>query len=168
MRPRLHRHEVETIHTALTQYCHFVLKQLQQLEAERDRFLPSRQTQWLRKKERLTRLLQHVVETHAKINGHMRGRRGHLPSAMRHLMTITRRDFVGTYIPIKEALSILPLKDFVTDKLNISSVTEMVIKLLTHLGQVGVISFRVTDTKDQTKYVRKLDVLRLSAFLLSR
>ncbi len=78
---------------------------------------------------------------------------GRTPEPLRHLLNVTAEDKPGEYITCIEAMTLLPFRDFETD-----------MNTLFNAIQKGAINSFIDDEEGVRK-VRKLDVLRLAAFL---
>jgi len=78
---------------------------------------------------------------------------GRTPEPLRHLLNVTAEDKPGEYIKFLEAMTLLPSRDFETD-----------VNTLFNAIQKGAVNSFIDDEEGVRK-VRKLDVLRLAAFL---
>lgn len=151
-RPRLRHVDLETISKALEFYSNDLKEQLAKHEEDETRFKDL--DKWLQKREELNWLFTNAKHARGKIAANLEGAQGRTPELLKQLLHVTAEDNPGEYVRLLKAVDLLPPRGLEED----------INTLLNAIKSGAIYGFRDRDDDGMLK-VRKLDVLRLAAFL---
>ena len=151
-RPRLRHTDLETISKALEFYSTHLKEQLAKHEEDETRFKDL--DKWLQKREELNWLLTNAKHAKIKIATNLEGTQGRTPELLKQLLQVTAEDKPGEYMRVLKAVALLPPR----------GLEENMSALVNAIKSGAIYGYSDRDGDDLLK-VRKLDVLRLAAFL---
>jgi hypothetical protein len=153
-RIRFRRIDLETIKDALEHHIEFLHEELVRHEDDKTRF--EQPDEWLQKRERLNLKLTNAKVIRNKIMNNLKGARGRTPESVEDLLQVSTEDEVGEYMRFVEAVPFV----------NFDNVGKAMTDLFNAVQRGVVNSYNDPDEGGLVK-VRKLDVLRFSAYLES-